>query len=318
MRPPRPCILPSQPATRAVLAAGGFTDAMLRTQLSAGRLVKVRQGVFISAADWPDGAAEQFVLRAHAEQTAHPAAVISHGAAAAILGLPNPGSARWFDGPIGMTVEAGSRPTRDGVHYHQAQLPAGEVTTDAAGYRVTTAARTAVDLAGSLELPGALVLLDAAARQACAHFVSEIRRRDYRNPRLVEAAREPLSSAAHTLRVSRLDAAIRLTEPCRESPIESLAAGHFALAGLPAPLWQEPIRTPMGTFYPDCLWPEQRLIGEADGAEKYRDQQAAVREKEREQLLRDLDYRIVRWLGKEIIARPQVVVERVLRELAAS
>jgi hypothetical protein len=290
---------------------------MLRTQLSAGRLVRVRQGVFISAADWPDGATERFVLRAHAEQVAHPAAVISHGAAAAILGLPSPGSARWFEGPIGMTVDVGSRPTRDGVRYHQAPLPAGEVTTDAAGYRVTTAARTAVDLACSLELPGALVLLDAAARQTCEHFVSEIRRRDYRNPRLVEAARELLGNAAHTVRVSRLDSAIRLTEPCRESPIESLAAGHFALAGVPAPLWQEPIRTPMGTFYPDCLWPEQRLIGEADGADKYRDQQAAVREKEREQLLRDLGYRMVRWLGKEIIARPQVVVERVLRELAA-
>lgn len=291
---------------------------MLRTQLANGRLVRVRQNVFIAAADWPADAAEQFALRAHAEQAAHPEAVISHGAAAGILGLPNPGGMRWFDGPVGMTVEAGSRPFRDGVRYHRAPLPAGQVTTDAAGYRVTSVARTAVDLASSRELPETLVLLDAAARQACEQFVFEIRRRDYRNPRLVEAARELLSEAARTTRVSRLAPAIRLTEPCRESPIESLAAGHFALAGLPAPLWQEPIRTPAGTFYPDCLWPEHRLIGEADGADKYRDQQAAVREKEREQILRDLGFRVVRWLGKEIIGRPQIVVERVRRELAAS
>jgi hypothetical protein len=311
-------MLPSQPATRAVLAAGGMTDAMLRTQLAAGRLVRVRQGVFVGAADWPADAAGQFALRARAEQAAHPEAVISHGAAAAILGLPSPGGTRWFEGPIGMTVEAGSRPFRDGVCYHRTPLPAGQVTTDAAGYRITSAARTAVDLACALEPPQALVLLDAAARQACERFVFEIRRRDYRNPRLVGAARELLSDAARTIRSSRLAPAIQLSEPCRESPIESLAAGHFALAGLPAPLWQEPIRTPAGTFYPDCLWPEHRLIGEADGADKYRDQHAAVREKEREQVLRDLGFRVVRWLGKEIVGRPQIVVERVRRELAAS
>lgn len=291
---------------------------MLRTQLATGRLVRVRQNVFIAATDWPDDAAEQFVLRAHAEQVAHPRAVISHGAAATILGLPSPGSARWFEGGIDMTVTDGSRPSRDGVRYHRAVLPAGEVATDTAGYRVTTAARTAVDLAVSLGLPQALVLLDAAARQACGQFVIEPRRRDYRSPRLVEAARGLLGDAAATIRAGRLDPAIRLTQPCRESPIESLAAGYFALAGLPAPLWQEPVRTPVGTMYPDCLWLEHRLIGEADGADKYRDQQAAVREKEREQVLRDLGYRIVRWLGREIIGSPQIVVERVRRELAAS
>lgn len=70
--------------------------------------------------------------------------------------------------------------------------------------------------------------------------------------------------------------------------------------------------------FPDCYWPEQRLVGEADGAGKYTDATASVREKEREQALRDLDFRVVRWLGKEIMSRPQVVVERVARQLGAS
>ena len=291
---------------------------MIRTQLAGGRLVRIRQNVFISATGWPQDDAERFVLRARAEQTVHPHAVISHGAAAAILGLPHPGTSRWCDGPVELTVESGSRPSREGVWYHRARLPVADVTTDSAGFRVTTAARTAVDLAAALPLPEALVLLDAAARSACGEFVAQVRRSDYRNPRLVEATRDLLLECARTTRSTRLVPAIRLTEPCRESPIESLAAGHFALAGLPSPLWQEPIRTPVGTLYPDCLWPELRLVGEADGAEKYRDQQAAVREKEREQVLRDLGYRIVRWLGKEIIGRPDVVVDRVRRQLGAS
>jgi len=48
---------------------------------------------------------------------------------------------------------------------------------------------------------------------------------------------------------------------------------------------------------------------------KYTDALAVVREKEREQALRDLGFTVVRWLAKEIMARPQVVVTRVARAL---
>jgi len=113
----------------------------------------------------------------------------------------------------------------------------------------------------------------------------------------------------------RLDSAIGVAQPCRESPIESLAAGHFELAGLPAPTFQEPIRTAAGVFFTDCYWREQRLIGEADGAVKYGESGAFVAEKEREQYLRDQGFRMVRWLGKEIVHTPQVVVDRVARAL---
>jgi very-short-patch-repair endonuclease len=57
------------------------------------------------------------------------------------------------------------------------------------------------------------------------------------------------------------------------------------------------------------------LIGECDGAVKYTDQQSIVAEKEREQLLRDLGYRIVRWLAKEIMTRPDLVLARIERAL---
>ena len=55
------------------------------------------------------------------------------------------------------------------------------------------------------------------------------------------------------------------------------------------------------------------LIGECDGAVKYADAQGYVREKEREQALRDQGYAMVRWQAKEIMLRPEVVVERVAR-----
>ncbi len=59
------------------------------------------------------------------------------------------------------------------------------------------------------------------------------------------------------------------------------------------------------------------MIGECDGAIKYTDPSAYVREKEREQVLRDDDYRFVRWLGKEIMLHPLEVVARIERALGA-
>jgi hypothetical protein len=52
-------------------------------------------------------------------------------------------------------------------------------------------------------------------------------------------------------------------------------------------------------FYPECLWEEYGLVGECDGAVKYVDAFAYELEKEREQILRDLNYGVVRWLAKE-------------------
>jgi very-short-patch-repair endonuclease len=58
------------------------------------------------------------------------------------------------------------------------------------------------------------------------------------------------------------------------------------------------------------------VIGEVDGAIKYQDASAFVLEKQREQILRDLGYIIVRWLAREIMLTPWVVIERVERALS--
>lgn len=316
VRTSRPWVLPTEPRSRGDLLASGVSDAMIRSQIANGRLVRVAQGVFLAAASWPVEREAQFVMQARAEQARHPESVISHASAAAIWGLPRPGFGSWHDDRVSLTRASGSRPHRPGAVHHQGVLPAAQVGRDPAGYQVTTPVRTAVDLAVGIPLPQALVLLDAAARLACSGFVSQPRRRDFGNPALAKAARELLMEAAETVRRPSLRPSISLAEPARESPIESLSAGYFELAGLPRPLFQEPVRTRLGIFFPDCLWPEHQLIGEADGAEKYNTPAASVAEKEREQAFRDQGWRVVRWLGKEIMARPQTVVDRVSRQLA--
>ena len=261
-------------------------------------------------------------MRARAEIAANPEAVLSHGSAAVAWSLPTPGFSRWEDAPVSVTLPAGAgfRPARREAVHHVAALPVGDVTRDPESYRLTTLARTAVELSAGLTLPEQLVLLDAAARTLCASYVSQVRRQDYFNPRLVQAARDELVCAAMARRRPGMRAAIALTVPARESAAESLSAGWFTLAGLPTPEFQPGVATPFGIVYPDALWRGRGVhgrgvVGECDGAVKYHEARAYVQEKEREQVLRDLGFDVVRWLAKEIMLTPDVVVARVARAL---
>lgn len=315
MRKPRPWVLPTQPVTRAILLTGGITEAMIRGRLRCGELVAIRDGVYVSAAVWPDGPAAQHLIRGHGELVANPNAVLSHQSAAVVWRLPTPGFGDWHDLPVSVTLPVVGHRSRTGraVH-HRGLLPLTQVQRDAEGYPATSPARTAVDLAATLDLPQALVLLDAAARLICQGLVPAIRRRDYASQRLVAAAVELLAEAAETIHCARLRPVLPLVDPGRESAAESLSAGQFELAGLPRPRYQAELRTHRGTFFADALW-DDKLIGECDGAVKYSDAGAYVREKEREQVLRDLGYRFVRWQAKEIMSSPKVVVDRVARAL---
>lgn len=318
MRTPKLWALPTQPVTRAMLVAAGISVRMIETRLRAGQLLRLRQGVYLAAAAWPEDPAARHLVLAHAEQVANPHAVLSHQSAAVAWGLPTPRFRPWHELPVAVTVRAGEgrRSRRTGAVHRAASLPEDHVGRDADGYPVTSLARTAVDLANGLDLPEALVILDAATRALCTAFVASPRRSDFANQRLARAARDAIRQAAAPSKGGALLDALELADPVRESPVESLSAGHFELAGLPRPIFQAAVATPVGTLYPDCLWAEQRLIGECDGAVKYAQADAYVREKEREQVLLDLGFDMVRWLGREIMTEPWKVVDRVGRALA--
>jgi very-short-patch-repair endonuclease len=303
--------------SRRLLAAAGVSDEMIHTALASKRLLRLRRGVFVAASAWPDDPQGRHVMMGHAELVTNPDAVLSHGTAAVIWDLPSPSFRDWHEEHVAVTYATGGPyRSRGGTAVrHTGSLPASDVTRDPDGYAVTTIARTAVDVAAGLSLPEALVILDGAARQILISFVGKPRRRDFLNPRLITASREALTGV-RTRSARRLTSMIPLVEPARESAAESLTAGHLHLAGLPRPLFQAPITTRLGRLYPDFFWEDARLIGECDGASKGADPTAYVREKEREQVLRDDDYRFVRWLGKEIVFTPSVVMARIARALA--
>jgi len=289
---------------------------MIRTALSSGRLVRIRQGVYMDAALWPDDPREQHLQRAAAEVELVPSAVLSHESAAASWNLPSPEFRPWHEHPVSVTLPRGGTRSRIGpaVH-HIGLLPASQVTKDDGGRPVTSLARTAVDLAAGRSLPGGLVILDGAARLLCAGMVAMPRRSDHANPRIMKSVRDMFQQSSSTRRPSGLGSVISLTDPRRESAPESLSVGYFHLAGLPSPQCQTPLDSPLGRLYPDFYWPEAHLIGECDGAVKYADSTSYVQEKEREQALRDLGYSMVRWLAKEIMLTPHLVIDRVARAL---
>ena len=294
----------------------GVSPRMIRTGLETGSLVSVRHGVVVGAEFWPTDPAERHLLRARAEAEVNPGAVVSHQSAAIAWKLPTPGFTPWTDLPVSVTLP----PTGHSSHaspamHHLRDLPRNHVQRHPLGFEVTSPARTAIDLADGLDLPAALAILDGAARVVCASMLPEIRRRDYNNPRLARAAVELLHEAAAATRTARLARALSLVCPARESAPESVSAGHIILAGLPMPRFQVEIRTALGTYWADFLWEEQRLIGECDGAMKYDDAQAIVKEKRREQVLLDRDFGIVRWEATESVLRPDRMLDRIERAL---
>jgi hypothetical protein len=281
----------------------------------------LRQGVYLAADELTDADPRTIhQLRAMAEQVADPRLVASHGTAALSRRLPILHEEAVIAGVPTLTADpsGGNRSRARGTaRVHIARVPGHHVVVHPDGLTVTSRSRTAVDVAGD-HLPDQLAVIDTAVRAESLAMPMVRRRRDLTNSRIRAAALAPIAeAAAFRGRQASLATALALADPRRETPIESFSAAHIHLAGLPQPVPQAPIRVPGQTVYPDFLWPDQRLIGEADGAVKYETPAVMLLEKRREQALRDLGFRIVRWLGKEIRVTPWVVVDRIARALDA-
>lgn len=168
------------------------------------------------------------------------------------------------------------------------------------GVRLTGVASTVVDLA-RFDARSGLMAADAALHE---DLIGE---RDL--ARVIDAA-------AGRYGIQRAREVLAMASPLIESPLESLT--HLALHddGFPAPVLQQPIRCPNGsTYWVDFLWPELRLILEADGRAKY-DGDALWAEKKREIALTRAGYRIVRVTWHDVM-RDWPTTSAWLRDLMA-
>lgn len=264
----------------AACAGDPRAAAHLRRRAKDGELVRVHPGRFVDAGAWHAlGPRERLVLRAVAAAgRALPRLVVSHVTAAAVHDLPRLGS--WPE-RVHVVDPAASRTTVDAhVTKHAAPLDGHEVVS-AAGLRVTSPVRTALDLALTQPHRQAVVALDAMLHS-----------------RAVTGADLLAGLDAHPARRGRASArrALDVSDGSAESPGETLCRLVLVELGAPVPVlqrefdvgWRRPARV-------DFWFPAQGVVLEFDGLAKYTEDrwlgdrspgEVAAAEKQREDRLR--------------------------------
>jgi hypothetical protein len=266
------------------------TRELVRTLHARGAIVRVRRGLYARAKADPGASA---AVRAAASRL-H--AVASHATAAAVWGIPTLGRA---DSRIHLTRPRRKQGTlRDypDVVLHHASLSADDVTihNDVA---LTTPARTVFDLARGRSFRAAVVAADAALRlRVCT--------RDDLRAVLERCRGWPGSRQARRV--------FAFADPRAESPLESISRVAFYDYGLPAPILQAVIG---GYERADFLWPDYRVIGEADGMAKYTDPDVLRREKIREEDFARMGFTVFRWIWRDAYRRPDALAHRGLEIL---
>ncbi len=304
------------------------SDRSLRTAVTRGRVLRVGRGVFaIRAEDDRD----RYRQRIAAALILRPRAVASDEAGLAILGCSQPRfGSTWGAEPVRLTAAQGGRVRRSSLVVVQRTLPPHHVRMTRWG-AVTSPARTAVDLARTLDFASALIAADECTALVLGGFPDGAGSGDLarlRGPQLRRRVAGCQEQAGNLLRNASSEAPCRVgarrvaavaawVDPAAESPGESFSRARLIMAGVPRPIVGLPVMGDDGRSYvADLAWLPQRVIGEVDGYGKYSDgREALIREKHREDALRARGWGFVRWTVAEMLTRPEVVVARVQRAL---
>lgn len=277
-------------ATGRVWDASRAADAGIgRRRLAGPGFTRVTAGAYVEAEPAGD-----LHLRCAAVLSRVPEAVVSHGTAAALLGLPVPAAAVE---PLHVTVGPGTRaPRRAGVRSHTAG--SAVVSWTVRGVRMTPPWRTWVDCsAAGADLPALVALGDAVL---------------HRWPTLDARLRAELDArgAGRGVRLAR--DALALLDGRAESAMESRLRVLLALAGLPAPVPQLVVRTHDGRFVArvDLAWPEHGLAVEYDGSH-HLERVQWVRDLRRRERLEHEGWRVLVLTAEDVLGNPAGTVRRV-------
>lgn len=283
--------------TSAELGRVGLSRRAIASLVDSGELISLERGVYMVAEvagrlkQLPGG--DVLIKAAAALCTAGPGAVVSHHTAAQLHGLDLLAASSQVT--ITRAPGQGSRSGKPGICVHAARLPASHVGSRLA-IPVTTVARTVIDLARSLDFGGGVVVADSALHDRLT-AKSELRRVLAELPRSRGAQR-----AAHV---------IEFSDGRSESALESIARVAFRDCGLPAPDLQVQIGADEFVARVDFCWPEFRTIVEVDGAMKYDDRSAAVRQLRRDTRLRRAGFEVEHFTWQEITETPGQVAETI-------
>ena len=287
----------------------------LSRRYRAGALVRVRTGIYypkgawISLKPW-----ERYAVTMAAVAALEPSTTFCYLTGLRVWGLPWPGVPGHIHAITHSPHKAGAMPPTTtafpdaktgltglerlrgyGVRRHH--WPSE--TVQHRGYRVTSLIQTVLDCVVRLELTDALAIVDAVLG---GHQGQEQR---LTRPELRDAA-----SCLSAAKRRRVEEVLALADEACESVGESRSRALFRVLGLPAPLLQQSFHDSEGFIArTDFFWPEFGVIGEFDGDAKYLEddllgdrstREALLAEKKREDRLRALGYKVVRWDWKTL------------------
>lgn len=275
---------------------------------ASGRWQRLRRGVYATQAVVDRAAAEarrhELDCLAVLAALGRPDAVISHGSAVHLHGLPSRALA---SGLVRLTDPAHNRRGR-GFHMTRSPLDAVEVRARRA-LRVTTPPRALVDHARESSLEDAVVAMDAALLVGKVTLPDLVRATE-------RARRWPGGPAAGR--------AVALADGRAESPLETRGRLRIVGAGLPTPALQVEIRAAGRLIAVVDGWFDDAAVAlEFDGRLKYTDPwrdrspgQVLWEEKRREDELRALGIALVRIADEDLRARWPRVEEFLRQQLA--
>jgi hypothetical protein len=278
--------------TSRVLRAAGESTQHLEVGARNGRFVRLRPGAYVTATEWSSaGPIERHRLAIEAlVLTAARPPVFSHASAALLHGIPVVGG--WPELPHLVDSELGpaSRRSPRAAVVHRPRYRPAVCSVD--GLAATTQVATAIALAASRGLIAGVAAIDHVLREGAD-------RREFEN-----AIREwrPFHGAGTAL------AALDLATGLAETPLESVSLTGMRLAGLPLPVQQAEVVARGCRYRLDFWWPEFGVAGEADGRIKYLSGTDLFEEKQREDDIRSLNVRFVRWGWDEAWARTPMLV----------
>lgn len=279
---------------RTAILRHGLSDDHLAADVAAGELVHLGYGAYLPTRLLPAGPTRgdvRYRYRCVAFGTAglgKKAPVLSHQSAAALHRLPLLKADLTSVHLLSGSPSGGHKRNRRHIH---AGVADPSTTTVVDGVRVTSLTRTAVDLACHGDFAQALTALDGALRLGATtdELTAEL-------------------SARRRTGISVARRALACADGNSESVGESWSRAQFILADLPLPALQQTYQCRTRQARVDFDW-SAHLVGEFDGHIKYgreylRDGETAVdivvREKDREDQLRELGLMVVRWLWRDL------------------
>ena len=274
-------------ATRQ-LAALGLARGGVARRAQAGRLHRIHRGVY--AVGHPvltvNGRRMAAVL------AAGPGAALSHASAAALWEI-RPTSATRVDVSV---RSKGGRGTRAGLRIHRTPTLEADEITEHHGIRVTTIARTLLDLASSLP------------HRAVERALDEAEIRDLYDRRALEAvalAHAGERGAAALKQALDLDGDPVLTK----SELEELLLAICDRHGIERPA----VNGEVAGLEVDFVFAEQRLAVEADSWTFHRTRRAFERDRERDAILARAGYRTLRFTHRQLTRSPAAVAATITK-----